>query len=85
MLPERQSEVPPLDSLKFHLATEVANRKQSESELWHSYSRLADCYESLVLQFAWMRRRQWILLSVAFGGQLFSWLLGTLVVKALWS
>lgn len=64
------SEVPESDSLRGHLAREALERDRGDGELWFAYRRLADCYQELVLQFAWMRRRQWLLLVMVGGGQL---------------
>lgn len=76
-------DVPPVESLKGHLAFEVARSKHAEAELWQAYAKLASCYQSLVLQFEWMKRRQWILIVVACLGQLLCWLLGVLVFRVL--
>lgn len=70
-----------VQSVEAHLAREVADRKHAEGELWRAYSRLADSYQSLVLQFEWMRRRQWILIVVCCFGQLLCWLLGAIVFR----
>lgn len=70
-----------VQSVEGHLAFEVAQRKQSEQQLWHAYSRLADSYQELVLQFAWLRRRQWIILLVCCFGQLACWILGALFFR----
>lgn len=64
------AEVSEVDSLRGHLAWEAQERDRSDGELWIAYRRLADCYQTLVLEFAWLRRRQWSLMGLVACGQL---------------
>lgn len=70
-----------VQSVESHLAHEVAERKHDIGELWHAYSRLANSYQALVLQFEWIRRRQWILILVCCFGQLMCWIIGAVLFR----
>ena len=90
-------EVTETDSVRGHLAFEVADRRKSESEIWNAVSRLADCYQALTLQqekltrcyetlcreIAWYRRRLWTSLLVACVAPLLCWILGAVVFRVL--
>ncbi len=56
-------------SVAGHVAREVAERKQGEGEIWTAIDRNSSVLQGLVLQVAWMRRRQWVQLA-AHGVQL---------------
>ena len=64
------------DSLAGHVAHEVAERQRGEGEIWTAIDRNSDVLQGVLLQVAWMRRRQWVQLA-AHGVQLalLAWLL----------
>jgi len=90
-------EVAETDSVRGHLAYEIANRHRSESELWDAVARLADCYQVLTLQhqhltahystlcneLAWARKRQWKVLAVACIVPLVCWILGAVIFRSI--
>jgi hypothetical protein len=63
-------------SLAGHVAREVVERKRGEGEIWTAIDRNSSVLQGVLLQVAWMRRRQWLQLA-AHGVQLAlqAWLL----------